>query len=370
MELDELRLKINEIDDELLKLFEERMEIAQGVAAYKIDHGMEVFQSDREAEIIKKVRERSPDGLENGSEVLFNTIMDISKSMQYRRFFATDKEISFKPIDFSKIERIACPGTTGSYSEAAARQIAKNAEFNYYTTFEEVFDAVNSGGCEFGILPIQNSTAGSVTQTYELMKQNNFYIVGGTRVRVNHCLAAGKSLSDGEIKRVISHEQGLLQCSKFLKVHGFKTEEFSNTALAARFVKDSNEPIAAICSEECAKDMGLEIIYRGIGNSNENYTRFILISNDIYISSDADIISVSLSLPHSRSALYRLLTKFSVSGLNLLRLENKPIASKDFDVVFYLDFEGSVASPEVRSLINELSSELSYFKFLGNFKEV
>lgn len=370
MELKDLRSEINNIDDEILKLFEKRMRIAEDVAAYKIENGLEVFQSDREKEIIKKVREKSAPGLQNGAEVMFNTIMDISKSMQYRRFFAADGEIDFKLLNYSAIKKIACPGTNGSYSETAAKQISPNAGLKFYNTFDEVFDSVIKGDCDFGILPIQNSTAGSVTQTYELMKRYNFYIVGGTRVKVDHCLAVRPGVREDQIERVLSHEQGLMQCSEFLKSHGFKTEEFSNTALAAEFVKSSDLSLAAVCSEECAEEMGLDVLYKNIGNASENYTRFILISNDIFIAPGADVVSVTLSLEHSRSALYRLLTKFSVSGLNLVRLENKPIGTKDFDVVFYLDFEGSVNSREVRSLLSELSSELSYFKFLGNFKEV
>ena len=370
MDLNELREEINIIDDEILKLFQKRMDISREVAAYKMKNGLEVFQSAREKEIIKKVREKAPEGLENGAEVLFNTIMDISKSRQYQEFFPVTGEMKYNSIDFDRIGKIACPGTYGSYSQIACKQISPNAQIEFYNTFDEVFDAVITEKCDFGILPIQNSTAGSVTQTYELMKHYNFFIAGGTRVKVDHCLAARKGIDIRDIKTVLSHEQGLMQCSEFLKENSLTTQEYVNTALAAGFVRDSSEPYAAICSEECAEEMGLNIISRGIGNSSENYTRFILISKDIFIADGANIISVSLSLPHSRSALYRLLTKFSVSGLNLLRLENKPIATKDFDVVFYLDFEGNVKNREVLSLMSELESELGYFKFLGNFKEM
>lgn len=370
MDLQDLRKQINEIDEQMLGLFEKRMAIASQVADYKIKNGLPVFQSDREKEIIQRVRNNVSDGLENGAEVLYNTIMDISKSQQYQEFFSDSAAIEYSPFEYSMVKKIACPGTNGSYSEIAAKQISSSADISFYNSFDEVFEAVINGDCDFGVLPIQNSTAGSVTQTYELMKRYNFYIVGGTKVKVDHCLAARQDISVEDITTVLSHEQGLMQCSEFLKQSGFKTKEYVNTALAAEFVKNSAKPYAAICSEKCADEMGLKVLRKDIGNSSDNYTRFILISKDILISDDADVISVSLSTPHSRSALYRLLTKFSVSGLNLLRLENKPIATKDFDVVFYLDFEGSVKSREVVSLLSELSSELTYFKFLGNFKEI
>ncbi|MCC8192187.1 MAG: chorismate mutase [Ruminococcus sp.] len=370
MDLQQLRGQINEIDEQILKLFEQRMNIASQVADYKIKNGLPVFQSSREQEIIDKVRSNVPQGLENGAEVLYNTIMDISKSQQYQELLPESASIDYEPFDFSMVNKIACPGTYGSYSEIAAKQISSTADIAFYNTFDDVFEAVINGECDYGILPIQNSTAGSVTQTYELMKRYNFYIVGGTRVKVEHCLAAREETQFEQIERALSHEQGLMQCSEFLKENAFKTKEYVNTALAAEFVKNSDKPYAAICSEDCADEMGLKVLRRDIGNSSDNYTRFILISKNIMVTDDADIISVTLSTPHSRSALYRLLTKFSVSGLNLLRLENKPIATKDFDVIFYLDFEGSVKSREVVSLISELSSELSYFKFLGNFKEI
>ncbi len=370
MDLQQLRGQINEIDEQILKLFEQRMNIASQVADYKIKNGLPVFQSSREQEIIDKVRSNVPEGLENGAEVLYNTIMDISKSQQYQELHPESAAIDYEPFDFSMVNKIACPGTYGSYSEIAAKQISSTADIAFYNTFDDVFEAVINGECDYGILPIQNSTAGSVTQAYALMKRYNFYIVGGTRVKVEHCLAAREETQFEQIERVLSHEQGLMQCSEFLKENAFKTKEYVNTALAAEFVKNSDKPYAAICSEDCADEMGLKVLRRDIGNSSDNYTRFILISKNIMVTDDADIISVTLSTPHSRSALYRLLTKFSVSGLNLLRLENKPIATKDFDVIFYLDFEGSVKSREVVSLISELSSELSYFKFLGNFKDI
>lgn len=370
MDLKDLRKQINEIDEQILSLFEKRMAVASQVADYKVKNGLPVFQSDREKEIIQKVRSNVSNGLENGAEVLYNTIMDISKSHQYQKLFSNSDVIEYAPFDYSMVDKIACPGTYGSYSEIAAKQISSSADISFYNSFDEVFEAVINGECNFGILPIQNSTAGSVTQTYELMKRYNFYIVGGTKVKVEHCIAARHDTSFENVTTVLSHEQGLMQCSEFLKQNGFKTKEYLNTALAAEFVKNSSQPYAAVCSEECADEMGLRVLRRNIGNAYDNYTRFILISKNILISDDADIVSVSLSTPHSRSALYRLLTKFSVAGLNLLRLENKPIASKDFDVVFYLDFEGSVKNREVASLLSELSSELTYFKFLGNFKEI
>lgn len=370
MKLDELRKNIDKIDDEMLKLFEKRMEITHRVALYKIKNGLNIFQSERENAIIDKVRSKAPDGLQNSVETLFTTIMDIGKSKQFSEFFAENCSIDHTEFNRSDNMKIACPGIVGSYTEQAAYQISKNAELKYYETFEDVFEAVENGEMPFGIVPIQNSTAGSVSDTYELLSKSNLFIACSTKVKINHCLACRQDTNESDIKKVFSHEQGLMQCSEFIKENRFFKRECANTSIAAQMISESSEPLACICSEECAKEHKLKILKTNIANTNKNYTRFILVSNELCSSERADIVSVTLTISHRRSALYRLLTKFSVCGLNLVRLENKPLASKDFDVQFYLDFEGSILNPEVPKLIAELKSELSYFKFLGNFEEV
>lgn len=370
MKLDELRKEIDKIDDELLKLFEKRMQITHQVAQYKIENGLDVFQSQREQDIINNVRNKVPSGLENSAETLFTTIMDIGKSKQFSEFFSDNCHIDYDEFILSDNIKIACPGTDGSYSEKAAYQLSKNAELRFYDDFDNVFEAVEKGEMPFGIVPIQNSTAGSVSATYELLSKTNLYIACSTKVKITHCLACRQDTDESEIKKVFSREQGLMQCSEYIKEKGFFKRECPNTALAALQVSESDEPIACICSEECAKEHGLKILKTNIANANENYTRFILIADKLYSSNRANTVSVTLTIPHTRSALYRLLTKFSVCGLNLVRLENKPIASKDFDVQFYLDFEGSVLNPDVPKLIAELKNDLSYFKFLGNYEEI
>lgn len=370
MDLKDLREQINGIDKELIELFNKRMEICLDVARYKIENDLPVFQTDREKEIVKKVRESSPEWLENGSEVLFTTIMDISKSLQYQQVFAASGSIPHRDFIPGGKRVIACPGTEGSYSHIAAGKIFPEGNVMFFEDFEDVFKAVVSADADFGIMPIQNSTAGSVHQAYELLKKYDCHIAAATKVKVSHCLAVRKETDFSAVKTVYSHEQALAQCSEFIKEAGLSPEKFANTALAAEFIKESDEPLGAICSEECANRLGLKIVNDCITNADENYTRFILLSRNVYSSDKADIISISLSLPHERSALYRLLTKFSVVGLNLLRIESRPIASRDFDVVFYLDFEGSISNPEVSKLIAQLQSELSYFRFLGNYCEI
>lgn len=370
MDLQSLRNEINGIDEQLQKLFNKRMELCFRVAEYKIENNLPVFQSGRENEILERVENNAPKGLEGASKVFFQNIMDISKCRQYQEFFADADKIEYKKLDLSGHKAVAVPGTSGSYSHIACGQILEDFEPIFFEDFEDVFRAVENGEANFGILPIANSTAGSVGQTYELMKKHDFKICAATKVKISHCLAVKTGTKFEDIKAVYSHEQGLSQCSDFLAKYGFKSHRYANTALAACYIKESDQPYGAICSETCANELGLDIIRRDIANAAENYTRFIMISKETLRSDNANIVSVSLALPHTSSALYRLLTKFSVAGLNLSMIESRPIANTDFDVVFYLDFEGAISSPDVAKLMNELDSELSYFKFLGNYEEM
>lgn len=369
-DLTQLRGEINEIDDQILKLFQRRMEICYDVAEYKIENKMKVFHPEREQQIIERVRASVPEDLANPAETMFTNIMDISKCKQFQRFFADATPLPFKPLDLSGSRKIAVPGTVGSYSHVAASKFLPDSDPMFFESFGEVFAAVQSGTADFGVVPITNSTAGTVTQTYELMRMYDFCICAATKVKANHVLCVKPETKPEEITKVYSHEQALMQCSNYLSAHGYSTRPYENTALAASFIKETDKPYAAICSDFSAKHWGLKIIDTNIANAESNYTRFILISKDLQLSEDADNISVALRLPHQTSALYRLLTKFSVAGLNLTKLESRPIANTDFDVLFYLDFEGSIKSPDVIKLIRELETELSYMKFLGNYKEI
>ncbi|MGN1132956.1 MAG: bifunctional chorismate mutase/prephenate dehydratase [Oscillospiraceae bacterium] len=370
MGLDELRKDINKIDDQIIELFKQRMECSYKVAQYKIDNDLPVFQADREKQVIERIAQKVPDELKISSEVLFTTLMDISKCKQYQRFFSDENAISFEPLELSGSPIVAVPGTVGAYSHIASKQFFKDGQVRFFESFKEVFDAVEQGDAEFGVLPIANSTTGSVVQTYSLLKNYDIKICAETKVKVDHCLAVKKGVKLDDITSVYSHEQGLMQCSEFIKAHGWRTHSYSNTSLAACYIKTSDKPIGAICSKACAEELGLEIAADDIVNASENYTKFMLISKKTLCLSNADKVSVSMAIPHTASSLYRMLTKFSVAGLNLLMIESMPMENTDFDVIFYLDFEGKITSPDVAKLINELKSELSYFKFLGNYAEV
>lgn len=370
MDLTDLRNEIDNIDGEILRLFLRRMDICRQVADYKKENNLPVMQGGREAQVIERIRDMSPEGIENGSEALFATIMDISKCLQEKELCKSAAHPEPEKFTPETARLIAVPGTIGSYSEKACRRLFPTQEIRFYREFSEVCNAVESGETDFGILPIQNSTAGTVDETYELLSKYNFYITSAIRVNITHCLAAAHDMALSEISEVYSHEQALHQCSEFLCENRLKTHEYANTALSAELVKNSGGNIACICSEDCARMNGLTILRTDIANAGRNTTRFICISRKHFVSDDADTISVSLKIPHVKGSLYRLLTKFYVNGLNLQRIESRVEAGKDFQAVFFMDFDGKCTDINAAAAISELSQELSYFRYMGNFHEI
>lgn len=371
MELSDLRNKIDDIDDKILDLFVERMNICRDIAEYKLENKLPVMQGNREEQILNRVRERSPADLADGSAELFSEIMDISKGIQQRELYSKTAHILEPKLFLPKMARvIACPGIIGSNTEIAVRKLFPTQEIRYMNSFDDVFRAVEQHDTDFGVIPIQNSTVGSVSETYDLMAKHNFYITSMIRLEIAHCLAVKKGTSFMDITKVYSHPQAISQCSEFIANNSLIPADSLNTSIAAKLVSDSSEPIACICSERCAEIYGLEILERDIANAEKNFTRFICIAKDFYATESSKIISVSLSIPHTKGSLYRLLTKFSMNGFNLVRLENKPIAGTPFEVIFYLDFEGRYDDIRVCALMEELKNELSYFKFMGNYSEI
>ena len=371
MDLKQLRDEIDDIDSQMLSLFLKRMDVCREVADYKKQHNMPVLQTGREQQIIDRIKALTGDpNLEAGTSALFTSIMDISKVLQNRRMLADNSEHPFSLPDFAGAKNIGCQGCSGANSETAGRLIFGDKKITFYKTFEDVFAAVQSGELDYGVLPVHNSTAGSVNSTYDLMEKYSVYTVKEVCVEINHCLAAKADITAEEISTVYSHPQAISQCCDYLTAHGIKTAEYGNTATAAAMVAKSDPAakIAAICSIECAEQLGLNIIAKNIADCSLNRTRFVCISRGLQVSPEADAVSVMLKIPHTEGSLYRLLTKFYVNGMNLLRIESRPIKDGSFDVMFYLDFSGRIDDPCVKALINDLASNLEYFRLLGTFK--
>lgn len=369
MDLKQLRDGIDEIDSEILSLFMKRMELCKGVADYKKEHNMPVFQGGREKQVIDRIKELTADkNLENGTAALFTNIMDISKILQNRTIFAETADVRFPVPVFAEARKIGCQGTSGANSEAAARIVFGERDFTFFPSFEDVFKAVQSGDIDYGVLPVQNSTAGSIDSTYDLMAKYPVYIVKAVTVEINHCLAAKKDIPLSDVEKVYSHPQALAQCESFLRKNGLTPSEYGNTATAAEMVMGSNEDIAAICSVECAERLGMKILAYGIADVSVNRTQFIIIAKDMQVAEDSDSVSVMLSIPHTEGSLYRLLTKFYVNNMNLIRIESRPIRDGSFDVMFFLDFSGKLTDPNVKAVLRDLAENLETFRCMGTFK--
>lgn len=371
MDLQEIRAQIDDCDRELLGLFAKRMALTSDVARYKKEHDLPVFQEGREMQVLQKVEALTPEGLQGASRVLFTNMMDISKYLQ-QQDLAQDVRVTaaVAPEDGAGLP-IACQGVSGAYSEAACRHLFAEPHILFRPSFEDVFHAVEEGEAVYGILPIQNSRAGSVSQNYGLLAKRNVRIYRSVRVRIEHCLAARPGVRLEELSAVYSHEQALRQCAGFFAEHPhLRPVEYSNTAAAAQLVSESAEPLAAICSPECAKLYGLAILREELAGT-ENFTRFICIRRDDgLIARNADTITVSLAISNAPSSLYRLLTKFAVAGLDLTRIESVPFPEGgSVTALFYLDFTGSILDAPVARLLSSLGEELPFFRLLGNYPE-
>ena len=373
MDLKACREKIDKIDEAIASLFAERMDITNEVARYKRENSLPILNHEREQEVLRRAALVAGEHYADAAKTVFNIMMDMSRANQALQ--NTDKKDLFANIKrgyvFPAVPSIVCQGVDGAYSGEAARVLFPSSTPSFVESFEDVFMAIKDSKAEFGILPIENSTAGSVSAVYDLLRKYGFYIVSAHKLRISHCLLATKGTNFADIRTVVSHPQAIMQCSKLFSQSEDITPQYcQNTAVAARMVADRNEKsFAAIASKRAAQLYGLDIIKENAQDEMENYTRFICISRDFLCTSGANKISLSLSLPHESGSLYRILARFAALGLNLTKLESRPIPGSDFEFMFYFDFEGSVLKAEVSALLNELSCTTEQFCLLGNFEE-
>lgn len=367
MELSEIRKEIDKLDQDIQQLFERRMILCRDVAAYKKAHNMQVFQADREKAILERVEQNASDGLGTASRTFFANMMSISSQLQQKMLTETEESPELAEPDMKNAVRVGCQGTIGANSETAAQNFFPGREIRFYPTFDQLFEAVESGELEYGVLPIYNSTSGTVTQTVDLMGKYQFFITAMNQVEVAHCLAAlpGTKLSD--ISLVYSHPQALSQCSDYLDGHDLPRRDYSNTATAAQLVAEAGDKsIAAICSEECARKNHLTILASRISNVIPNYTQFICITKNMQVAKDASLISVMLTLSNEPGSLSRILNKFFLYGLDMTKIESRPIQNGSFDVVFHIDFKGNLRDRSIAAFLNDLCKSSQEFKLLGN----
>ena len=379
MELKELRNEIDLIDDELVQLFNKRMQLSAQVADYKKEHNMPIHVPAREREILQDVAAKSSPDLANYARVLYSMIFELSRSYQRKRNTSTTElyqtisnSIENTPKLFPQAPMVACQGVEGAYSQIACEKMFKNPFIMYFKNFDGVFQAIEKGLCKYGILPIENSTAGSVKKVYDLMIHHNFSIVRTFRMKVDHNLIANRGAKLSDIKKIYSHEQAINQCSEFLKgVPGVQIIPVENTAVAADMVAKSGMlDVAAISSHACEELYGLKSLADSIQDKGNNRTRFICISKNLEIYPGSDKTSIMMILPHKPGSLYKVLARMYVLGINVIKLESRPIPDKDFEFMFYFDLETSIYSEEFIQLMCELDDLCEEFKYLGSYTEV
>jgi chorismate mutase/prephenate dehydratase len=339
MTIENLRAQIDAIDNEITELFGKRMEISRLVSEYKKESRLKVLDRSRERGILTRVTEMVEPELEVYAQTLFQTLFNLSRSYQNMLLskdhplrLEIENSLEQTPELFPKKAVVACQGVEGAYSQIAADKLFSLPNIMYFNSFEGVFTAVEKGLSRYGILPIENSSHGSVTQVYDLMKRHNFHIVRSLKLKIDHSLLAKKGSKPSDIKEIYSHEQAIGQCSRFIEgLEGVKVTMVENTAVAAQKVAQSErDDVAALSSGNCAELYGLTALGVDVQDNANNFTRFICISKNPEIYPGANKISLMLSLPHRPGSLYDTISKFSVLGLNLTKLESRPVPERDF----------------------------------------
>ncbi|MBR3221259.1 MAG: chorismate mutase [Kiritimatiellae bacterium] len=379
--LEEARKEIDDIDGRLVPLLKRRLEIAGDVLRAKIEKGLPILDPAREREVMARVAEEIGSGMEDEARLVFTTLFAISRARQRSALpdrCALGTEIADAVAAaggkaFPSRATVACPGTEGSYSQQALCAMVKFPSILYFKGFEDVFMAVEKGMCDYGVLPIENSKAGSVTAVYDLMARHSFRIVRATRLRIHHVLLAPKGVQISDLREITSHPHALAQCANFLAAHpGIRCVPASNTAAAAKELASSGRrDSAVIASRECAVLYGLEPIAEEVSDTTSNFTRFICISKRGEIYPKANKMSLLMSLGHRPGALADVLVRFAAVGVNLTKLESRPVEGSDFEFRFIFELEASVNDERTVRLLTGLANDpdIEHFTFLGAYEE-
>ena len=379
MDINELRNQIDNVDDQLVKLFVERMNLSAQIADYKKEHKLPIYVPSREREKLQNVAKMAGKDMDNYTRVLYSMLFELSRSYQNKRNILSTPlhdtivdSIENTPKLFPQSPMVACQGVEGAYAQIACEKMFKSPFIMYFKNFEGIFNAIDKGLCQYGILPIENSTAGSVKKVYDLMIHHNFSIVRTFRLKIDHNLLANPGTKLSDIKEIYSHEQAINQCSGFLNsIPGVKIIPVENTAVAAQAVAESGRTdVAAISSHSCEELYNLISLADSIQDKGNNRTRFICISKKLEIYPGSDKTSIMMVLSHKPGALYKVLARMYVLGINVTKLESRPIPDRDFEFMFYFDLETSIYSDEFVQLMCELDDMCEEFKYLGSYTEV
>mgnify|MGYP001054620173 CR=1 FL=1 len=376
MELSEIRTRIDAVDDQLLKLFLERMELAEEVAAYKNEHHLPILNKQREREILAKVTAKAGDK-ERYAYHLYSTLFELARSRQAelvdlptRVAERVEKSLAAGGPVFPQTGLVACQGVEGAYSQLALNEyFGENADSYHVDTWRDAMEAIQNGEADYAVFPIENSSAGIVSENYDLMVEYNNYIVGEQIIRIDHALLGLPEADMDDITDIYSHPQALMQCSKYLESHrDWEKHSLKNTAMSAQKIKeDGKKNKAAIASTLTADIYGLKVLDEAIQNNKNNYTKFIIVANKKIFESRANKISISFEVPHESGSLYHKLSHFIYNGINMNKIESRPVQGKAWEYRFFVDIEGNLNDAAVQNALRGLTEETIRLKILGNY---
>ena len=375
MDLSKLREELDRIDGQIVKLYEERMEYCSQVADYKIETGRNVLDKAREEEKLRKVRALVHNECNaHGVQELFEQIMSMSRKLQYSKLTAhgAGGRLPFIGVDALETDkaRVVFQGAEGAYSQMAMMQyFGESVNAFHVDTFREAMCSIEEGRADFAVLPIENSTAGIVSEIYDLLVEFENYIVGEQIIRIEHCLLGVPGAKQEQIRTVYSHPQSLMQSARYLNAHdNWRQISMQNNAFAARrVIEDGDMSQAAIASEQAAKIYGLDILERGVNQADNNSTRFIIVTNQKIFLKNASKVSLCLEVSHESGSLYRILSHFIYNNLNMCKIESRPIEERNWEYRFFIDFEGNLADGAVKNALRGLREEARSMKILGNY---
>ena len=374
-DLGKIRDEIDLLDKDLVKLLYDRLELAKEVANSKIISKTAVLNAEREQEVIHKVNQIAGVHSKEISTIM-RAIMRISREKQYQIVCDGDNEWQIKKLILDSVDRkinikkVAFCGTSGSYSKLAASLMYPNAEYIGVKTFEEACILAANNEVDIAVLPLENTTAGTVNEVYDHLPKYGLYIIKSFSNEIEHNLLAVEGTAIKNIKKVISHPQALAQCDKLIKKMGWEIESCDNTAFAAEFVANKKDKsIAAIASRETADAFQLKILQKSINDQKCNQTRFVALSKKLSVSNKADRISIAFTLAHKSGALADVLSIFADLELNLVKIQSRPIPEKPWEYMFYLDFFSELSNKDALRALYHLEKELPFLSFLGWYKE-
>lgn len=373
--LEELREKLDGIDDQIAKLYEERMKVCEDVGRFKVGAGRKVFDRQREHEKLLDVASKvNGEFNKKGIQELYAQLMSMSRKLQYQQLVEAGALGRLPFIEMELLDkqnvRVVFQGVEGAYSQAAMKKYFSDNENNFHvTTFREAMEAIEEGAADFAVLPIENSSAGAVNEVYDLLVEFENYIVGETFLPIENTLAGLPGTTLSQIERVYSKAEALMQTSRFLEKHGdWQQISVSNTAAAAKKVlKEQDHSQAAVCSAYAAQVYGLSVLAEDINDETNNVTRFIIVTNQKIFTPDASKISICFELPHQSGSLYQILSHFIYNDLNMTKIESRPVEGKSWEYRFFVDFEGNLEQPGVKNAIRGLREEARNLKILGNY---